>query len=75
MIGQSKYLTTLDLAKGYWQVTMVKEDKAKTAFSNSLGVLQFTIMPFRLSGALAFFSTTYEPGGQGNRNLRRSLPG
>ena len=55
MIRQSKYLTTLDLAKGYWQVPMVEEDKAKTAFLSPLGVLQFTIMPFGLSGALAFF--------------------
>ena len=54
-IGQSKYLTTLDLAKGYWQVPMAEEDKGKTAFSSPLGLLQFTTMPFGLSGALATF--------------------
>ena len=48
-IGQSKYLTTLDLGKGYWQVPMAKENKGKQHFQ----VLQFTTIPFGLSGALA----------------------
>ena len=38
-IRQSKYLTTLDLAKGYWQVPVAEEDKGKTAFSSPLGLL------------------------------------
>ena len=44
-VGQSEYLTTLDLTKGYWQVPMKEEDKTKTAFSSPLGLLQFTVMP------------------------------
>ena len=54
-IEQSKYLITLDLAKGYWQVPLAEEDKGKTAFSSPLGLLEFTTMPFGLSGALATF--------------------
>ena len=54
-VGQSKYLTTLDLTKGYWQVPMKKEDKTKTAFSSLLGLLQFIVMPFGLSGVPATF--------------------
>lgn len=54
-IGQSQYLTTLDLAKGYWQVPMEPEDREKTAFTSPLGLLQFTVMPFGLSGAPATF--------------------
>ena len=54
-VGQSEYLTTLDLTKGYWQVPMKEEDKTKTAFSSPLGLLQFTVMPFGLSGAPATF--------------------
>ena len=50
-VGRAKYLTTLDLAKGYWQVPMNEEDQAKTAFSSPIGLLQFTVMPFGLSGA------------------------
>ena len=54
-IRQSKYLTTLDLMKGYWQVQMDERDKEKTAFTSLLGLLQFTTMPFALSRAPATF--------------------
>ena len=43
-VGRAKYLTTLDLAKGYWQVPIYEEDEAKTAFSSPIGLLQFTII-------------------------------
>ena len=54
-IGQSPYLTTIDLMKGYWQVPMNEDDKEKTAFTSQLGLLQFKVMPFGLSGAPATF--------------------
>ena len=54
-IGDATYITTLDLAKGYWQVPMDKRDREKTAFSSPLGLMQFTVMPFGLSGAPATF--------------------
>ena len=54
-VGQSEYLPTLDLTKGYWQVPMKEENKTKTVFSSPLGLLQFTVMPFGLSGAPATF--------------------
>ena len=54
-VGKSQYLTTLDLSKGYWQVPMDDADKEKTAFTSPLGLLQFTVMPFGLSGAPATF--------------------
>ena len=54
-IGNAKYTSTLDLAKGYWQIPMDKQDCEKTAFSSPLGLFQFTVMPFGLSGAPASF--------------------
>ena len=54
-IGNAKYISTLDLAKGYWQIPMDQQDCEKTAFSSPLGLFQFTVMPFGLSGAPASF--------------------
>ena len=54
-IGQAQYITTLDLAKGYWQVPVAETDRPKTAFTTLLGLFQFRVMPFGLCGALATF--------------------
>ena len=49
--GSARFITTLNLAKGYWQVPMNPEDRDKTAFVSPKGLYQFTTMPFGLSGA------------------------
>ena len=54
-IGNAHFITTLDLAKGYWQVPMSEEDKEKTAFVSPKGLFQFVTMPFGLCGAPAMF--------------------
>ena len=54
-IGNAKYISTLDLAKEYWQIPMDQQDCEKTAFRSPLGLFQFTVMPFGLSGAPASF--------------------
>ena len=62
-LGGAQYLSTLDLASGYWQVPLKEEDMAKTAFTtpgtaNSLW--EFTVMPFGLCGAPASFQRLME---------------
>ncbi|XP_069100681.1 uncharacterized protein [Pleurodeles waltl] len=54
-LGQAKFLSTLDLTKGYWQIPLRKGDKEKTAFATPSGLYQFTVLPFGLHGAPATF--------------------
>ena len=54
-IGNAKFISVLDLRKGFYQVLMKEEDKPKTAFMSIMGTFQFTRMPFGLKGAPATF--------------------
>jgi hypothetical protein len=53
---RSRYLTKIDLSRGYWQIPMREEDKAKTAFTTPQGQFQWRVMPFGLKTAGAVFS-------------------
>ncbi|XP_071499059.1 uncharacterized protein [Diadema antillarum] len=64
-LAGSRYFTKLDLTKGYWQIPMKNEDKAKTAFITPKGQYQFKYMPFGLVTASAQFT----------RMMRRVLDG
>ena len=52
-IGDSKYFIAIDLAKGYWQIPVRKEDIPKTAFVTPDGHYEYLKMPFGMvnSGA------------------------
>ncbi|XP_042300045.1 uncharacterized protein LOC121917995, partial [Sceloporus undulatus] len=54
-LGQARFLSSLDLTKGYWQIELRPEDREKTAFATPKGLFQFTRMPFGLHGAAATF--------------------
>ena len=54
-IGTAKYITTIDLMKGYWQVPVIAADRHKTAFATPFRLFQFNVMPFGLQGALGTF--------------------
>ncbi|XP_025266372.1 uncharacterized protein LOC112638592 [Camponotus floridanus] len=52
----AKYLSTLDLKDGYWQVPLDPDSRPATAFTiPGRGLLQFRIMPFGLHSAPATF--------------------
>ena len=54
-IGASKFITTLDLTKGYYQIPVAPKHKEKTVFINSYGKYQFTTVPFGLVSAPSTF--------------------
>ncbi|KAL1265361.1 hypothetical protein QQF64_003388 [Cirrhinus molitorella] len=54
-LGRARFISTLDLTKGYWQVELTKEAKPKTAFSTPSGHWQYRTLPFGLHGAPATF--------------------
>ncbi|KAL0200060.1 hypothetical protein M9458_003247, partial [Cirrhinus mrigala] len=54
-IGRAKYITTLDLCKGHWQVPLEPTSRPYTAFRTPVGLYQFTVLPFGLHGAPATF--------------------
>lgn len=55
-LNSAKYLSKIDLSKGYWQIPMANEDKPKTAFTTPQGSFQWKVMPFGLKTAGAIFS-------------------
>ena len=42
-LGPARYLSTLDLTKGYWQMPSTRE---KMAFATPEGMYQYTVLPF-----------------------------
>ncbi len=64
-IGRAKYITTLDLCKGYWQLPLEPTSRPYTAFRTSIGLYQFTVHPFGLHRAPATFQRLMEKVLQG----------
>lgn len=54
-LGPAKFITTLDLTRGYWQVPVHADSQEKTAFTTPFGLFHFKVMPFGYQGAPATF--------------------
>ena len=55
-VGQAKFLTKLDMTRGYWQVPLVEESIPISAFVTPFGHFQWKYMPSGLQNAPATFS-------------------
>ncbi|XP_033730041.1 uncharacterized protein LOC117319318 [Pecten maximus] len=55
-LARCKYLSKIDLSKGYWQVPMTDQAKRRSAFTTPMGLYQFKVMSFGLVNAPATFS-------------------
>ena len=54
-LGPTRFISTLDLTKGYWQVPLTQRAKAKMAFATPDGLFQYRVLPFGFHGAPATF--------------------
>uniref|UniRef100_A0A1Y1K1B2 Reverse transcriptase domain-containing protein n=3 Tax=Photinus pyralis TaxID=7054 RepID=A0A1Y1K1B2_PHOPY len=55
-LREARYISTLDLKNGYWQVPLSEESKPVTAFTvPGRGLFQFQVLPFGLHSAPATF--------------------
>lgn len=56
-LGKSKYLSTIDLSKAFWQIPLEKDSRKYTAFRVfGRGLFQFTRLPFGLVNSPATLS-------------------
>ena len=66
MLAGKRWFSNLDLASGYWQVSLSPEARCKTAFATHSGLFQFKVMPFErlirsdrgYDGPVAWFIST-----------------
>ena len=54
-LGEAKYLSKVDLTKGYWQISLDDDAKVKSAFVTPFGHYQFTVKPFGMMNSAATF--------------------
>lgn len=55
-VGKAKYLTKLDMVRGYWQVPLDEESIPLSAFVTPFGHFQWKVMAFGLRNAPATFT-------------------
>ena len=54
-LAENQFMSTLDMASGYWQVGVHPGDRDKTAFITKYGLFEFIRMPFGLTNAPSTF--------------------
>ncbi|GBM34958.1 Transposon Ty3-I Gag-Pol polyprotein [Araneus ventricosus] len=60
-VAAAKYITVIDLAKGYWQIPLSERARRYSAFVTSFGTYILLRMPFGPVNAPYFFSKVQQP--------------
>ena len=56
----TKYYSTIDLRKGFYQLLLSEKSKHKAGFTTPFGIFEFNRLPFGLSNGPAFFSAVMQ---------------
>ena len=54
-VASAKFISTIDLTKGYWQIPLEVSTIERSAFITSKGLFEFLVMPFGMKTAPATF--------------------
>ncbi|GFV39968.1 carcinine transporter [Trichonephila clavipes] len=55
LVGKKKFITVLDMLKGYWSIPLEDSSKHLTAFRTHRGQYQWNVLPFGLRNAAATY--------------------
>ncbi|XP_066964237.1 uncharacterized protein [Macrobrachium rosenbergii] len=59
-VSNAKYLTQIDLLKGYYQIKLTERAKEASAFITPFGLFEYNVLPFGLTNAPATFQRTMQ---------------
>ena len=59
-LNGARYMSSLDLQSGYWQIKVDEKDRPKTAFTSKHGLYKYLVMPFGLTNAPGTFQRCME---------------
>ncbi len=54
-LAHAKYFTKIDLRTGFYQILIAEADRHKTAFTTSVGLFEYTVLPMGLCNSPAVF--------------------
>lgn len=60
-VGSAKFVSKVDLLKGFWQVPLALSAQEISTFITPSGLFSFSVMPFGLKNAPSTLSVSYEP--------------
>ena len=68
-LGEAKFLSKIDLTKGYWQIPLAGQAKQLSAFVTPFGQYQFCVKPFGMINSGTSFVRMIRKVLQGKENF------